>query len=205
MRFGARCSTYSCIFNELLVRCALVPSRAASLTSSVKVQARCLRCSQHAGPIGPSMLHRTRCGSPLVSLLIFCSWFFSLEAPTRRVAGAPPSHSGPTAGRSPRLSLRPLNISTSQVGAGAHPVTAHPFCATFFLSLLLSFHFFLSFCFLNFCLSEFPFFLLFCLSSSVFLMSLHLTSGQLLLCFFYRSQINSFTGKRTNLTLIPLD
>lgn len=47
-----------------------------------------------------------------------------LEASTRRVAGAPPSRSGPTAVRSLRLSVRPPNISTSQVGAGAHPVPA---------------------------------------------------------------------------------
>lgn len=80
-----------------------------------------------AGPVGPCVLHRSNCGSPAVSLLTFCSWFFSLEAPTRRVAGALPYRSGPTAGRSPRLSLRPLNISTSQVGAGAHPVTALSF------------------------------------------------------------------------------
>ena len=46
------------------------------------------------------------------------------EALTRPAAGALPSPSGVTAGPSPRLSLRPLNISTSQVryGAGAHPV-----------------------------------------------------------------------------------
>lgn len=80
-----------------------------------------------AGPVGPCVLHRSNCGSPAVSLLTFCSWFFLLEAPTRRVAGALPYRSGPTAGRSPRLSLRPLNISTSQVGAGAHPVTALSF------------------------------------------------------------------------------
>ncbi|MEQ2171768.1 hypothetical protein GOODEAATRI_014112, partial [Goodea atripinnis] len=65
-------------------------------------------------------------GLTLVNLLMFCSRFFSLEALTHRVAGVPPCRSGPTAGRSPRLSLRPLNISTSQVGAGAHPVPAHP-------------------------------------------------------------------------------
>lgn len=152
------------------------------------------------------MLHCMRCGSPLVSLLIFCSRFFSLEAPTRRVAGAPPSHSGPTAGRSPRLSLRPLNISTSQVGAGAHPVTAHPFCATFFLSFYLFISFFPSFfwisLFLNYWIFKF-------LSSSFFVclplsILCHYTLLQISFCFI-SSIINSFTGKRTNLTLAPLD
>lgn len=73
-----------------------------------------------------------------VNLLMFCSWFFSLEAPTHRVAGVPPCRSGPTAGRSPRLSLRPLNISTSQVGAGAHPVTARPVDSLCISVMLLS-------------------------------------------------------------------
>lgn len=59
-----------------------------------------------------------------------------LEAPTHRVAGAPPSHSGPTAGLSPRLFPRPLNISISQVGAGAHPVTAHPLFVPLSLTVL---------------------------------------------------------------------
>lgn len=90
------------------------------------------------GPLAPCVLRRTDCASPLVLLLMFCSWFFSLEALTRRVAGAPHSHSGPTAGRSPRLSLRPLNISTSQVGAGAHPVTADPYFLSIYLSICLS-------------------------------------------------------------------
>lgn len=107
-----------------------------------------------------------------------------LEAPTHRVAGAPLSHSGPTAGPSPRLFPRPLNISISQVGAGAHPVTAHPL----FLPLSQCFEF------TSFSISKFL--SLICLPLS--LKTLHRSAFALISSIVPNKAIFFLTGKRAN-------
>lgn len=126
----------------------------------------------------------------------------------------------PPSGRSSPLPLRPdsrpvtppLSQTPKHFHLPGRSWSAPCHCSSLlchFISVFPSIFSFLSFLllvwisvFLNFSI---PFSLLFRLSSSVFLMSLRLTSDQLLLYFLYLSQINSFTGKRTNLTLSPLD
>jgi hypothetical protein len=63
----------------------------------------------------------------MVALLTFCSWFFSSEALIHPAGGAPLYPNGQRAGRSLRLSLWPLNISTSQVG-DTRSAPCHCYC-----------------------------------------------------------------------------
>lgn len=129
--------------------CDLEQALALSISSFLLLRAWCFSCGAfypHLSKVQTRHPHSFPKGDLVGSLYdALCSqWFPSsflaylvflvlpTEAPTHRVAGAPLSHSGPTAGPSPRLFPRPLNISISQVGAGAHPVTAHPLFLSIF-------------------------------------------------------------------------